>query len=114
MIILGQGFSNFDKRVFCLSFKIRGGCYLQEILKNYIASHSGLDHYSIDFLRMVNSISDCSHVELVGWITLAIITASLVYNVLHFVYTTFLGSLLGCNINLKKCGPWAGIFAFLF
>jgi len=108
MIVLGQGFSKFDKRASCLSLKTRGEFYLQKILTNYIASHSVLDHYTIDFLRMVNSISDCSHVELVGWITLAIITASLIYNVLHFVYTTFLGSLLGRNINLKKCGPWAG------
>ncbi len=48
--------------------------------------------------------------ETVGWAVLVIFAAKIVYNLLHFAYTTFLGRLLGRGIDLKSCGPWAGIY----
>ena len=50
----------------------------------------------------------CYGVEALGWITLVILVAKTVHNVGHFIYTALLGSLLGRNIQLSKCGPWAG------
>ena len=50
----------------------------------------------------------CQLVEIVGWITISLIGAVVVYDVSHFIYTTFLGRLLGFGIDLRKCGPWAG------
>ena len=54
-------------------------------------------------------MENCSQlVETVGWITIILIGAVVVYDVGHFIYTTFLGRLLGFGIDLRKCGPWAG------
>lgn len=47
--------------------------------------------------------------EIVGWITFVIFTAKLIYTVSLWIYSSFLGSLLGRNIKLRECGPWAGI-----
>ncbi|XP_057374668.1 very-long-chain 3-oxoacyl-CoA reductase-like [Daphnia carinata] len=52
-------------------------------------------------------MSGCCLAEFVGWSALAIIAANSLYNVCHFIYTTFLGRLLGHGIDLKSCGPWA-------
>lgn len=48
--------------------------------------------------------------EVVGLVTALALTLKIVYNLGHFAYTTFLGRLLGCGIDLRKCGPWAGKF----
>ena len=57
-------------------------------------------------------------IEIVGLITVLVVTLKSLYNVGHFVYTTFLGALLGHNIDLRKCGPWAGnlniLYPFIF
>lgn len=53
-------------------------------------------------------------VEVIGWVTLVAFTARVVYNLVLFFYTIFLGRLLGHGIDLKKCGPWAGkLYCFL-
>lgn len=51
----------------------------------------------------------CCLAEVVGWAALVIFGAKVVYNIGHFIYTTFLGRLLGHGIDPRKCGPWAGI-----
>lgn len=50
--------------------------------------------------------------EVVGWSTIALFLAKIVYNLGHFAYTTFLGRLLGHGVDVKQCGPWAGIHNF--
>ena len=52
-------------------------------------------------------MSSCA-VEVFGWITLTLLAVKSLYNVAHFVYTTFLGRLLGLGMDISKCGPWAG------
>lgn len=54
-------------------------------------------------------MSSCCLAECVGWMALVVLAAKSVYNVGHFIYTTFLGRLLGHGIDLASCGPWAGI-----
>jgi hypothetical protein len=63
------------------------------------------------FKKEIKMSSSCI-AEFVGWAVLVIFTAKTVYNLIHFAYTTFLGRLLGRGIDLKSCGPWAGIFIF--
>ena len=46
--------------------------------------------------------------ESVGLVCVVVFGGKLVYNLLHFAYTTFLGRWLGHGIDLRKCGPWAG------
>ncbi len=53
-------------------------------------------------------MADCCSMEILGWIVTIFIGAKSVYNICHFVYTTWLGHLLGHSIDLRKCGPWAG------
>ena len=52
-------------------------------------------------------ISDDS-VKTVGLLTIFVIIGKLIYNLIHFAYTTFVGRWLGHGIDLRKCGPWAG------
>ncbi|KZS16269.1 Very-long-chain 3-oxoacyl-CoA reductase [Daphnia magna] len=52
-------------------------------------------------------MSGCCLAECVGWAALAVFAAKSLYNVSHFIYTTFLGRLLGHGIDLASCGPWA-------
>ena len=47
--------------------------------------------------------------EVAGWVTLVALTVKSLYNLSIFIYTTFLGRLLGHGIDLRKCGPWAGM-----
>ena len=49
-----------------------------------------------------------SAIEWIGWIAVAALAVHWSYCLGHFVYTTYLGSWLGHNIDLSKCGPWAG------
>ena len=45
--------------------------------------------------------------EWIGQFVLVALAIKLVHNFLHFIYTALLGSLLGHNLDLAKCGPWA-------
>lgn len=47
--------------------------------------------------------------ESVGLVCAIVFGCKLIYNLLHFAYTTFLGRRLGHGIDLSKCGPWAVI-----
>jgi len=47
-------------------------------------------------------------IEIVGLLTVILVVVKSLYNLGHFVYTTFLGRLLGHGIQVRKCGPWAG------
>lgn len=49
-----------------------------------------------------------SWLEIFGFVTALLLGFKSAYNLAHFVYTTFLGRLLGHGIELRKCGPWAG------
>jgi hypothetical protein len=49
-----------------------------------------------------------SWLEILGFVTALLLTLKTVYNLSHFVYTTFLGRLLGHGLVINKCGPWAG------
>lgn len=49
-----------------------------------------------------------SWLEIVGFVTALVLFVKSAYNVGHFMYTTFLGRLLGFGIDVRKCGPWAG------
>ena len=51
-------------------------------------------------------------VEMFGWLILTLLLVKSIYNLCHFVYTTFLGQLLGHGMDLSKCGPWAGRLLF--
>lgn len=46
-------------------------------------------------------------IEIVGLLTVILVVVKSLYNLGHFVYTTFLGRLLGHGIQVRKCGPWA-------
>ena len=46
--------------------------------------------------------------ECIGYITVTLIALKLTYNLAHFFYISFLGALLGKNIDLRQHGPWAG------
>lgn len=48
-----------------------------------------------------------SWLEILGFVTALVLTLKTVYNLSHFVYTTFLGRLLGHGLVISKCGPWA-------
>jgi len=49
-----------------------------------------------------------SALEWISVVMLALIAIKLIWNFCHFVFTTFLGSLLKLNLNLIDYGPWAG------
>ena len=49
---------------------------------------------------------DSSPVEVVGWITIVILTLKLSFDLSYLVFTTFFAKFF-C-LNLRKCGPWAG------
>lgn len=49
-------------------------------------------------------------IEIFGWIFLMILIAQCILNFAILFYTSWLGRFLGLNTNLRKCGPWAGIF----
>ncbi len=55
-----------------------------------------------------------SWLEILGFVTALVLTLKTVYNLSHFVYTTFLGRLLGHGLAISKCGPWAGIIQISF
>jgi len=46
-------------------------------------------------------------VEVIGWITIAVIGAKLLYNCCAFVWCTWLAAALGFNLKLAKYGKWA-------
>ncbi|EFX74260.1 hypothetical protein DAPPUDRAFT_226844 [Daphnia pulex] len=48
-----------------------------------------------------------SGLEILGFLTALVLTLKIVYNLSHFVYTTFVGRLLGHGLVISKCGPWA-------
>ena len=50
-----------------------------------------------------------SWIEIVGFLTVLLFGLKCVWNLFQFIYTTFLGHLLKHNMDLSKCGPWAGI-----
>ena len=53
--------------------------------------------------------------EIVVVLTITLILFKIVYNVGHFIYTTFLGNLLGAGIQVKNCGPMAGdIYIYIY
>ena len=49
-------------------------------------------------------------VETFGWITITLLTIKSIFNLGHFVYTSFLGRWLSLGTDLRKCGPWAGTY----
>jgi len=49
---------------------------------------------------------DSRPVEVIGWITIAILTLKLSLDLSYLVFTTFFAKFF-C-LNLQKCGPWAG------
>jgi len=49
---------------------------------------------------------DSRPVEVIGWITIAILTLKLSFDLSYLVFTTFFAKFF-C-LNLQKCGPWAG------
>lgn len=48
-----------------------------------------------------------SVLEWIAVVTIAFIGLKLIWNVFHFIFTTFLGAWLGLNIDLREYGPWA-------
>ena len=50
-----------------------------------------------------------SPVEVIGWITIALLSSKILLDAIFFFYTTFL-TRFRCfqKIDLRKCGPWAG------
>ena len=50
-------------------------------------------------------------VEMLGMAVMALLGIKALYNVVHFVYTTYLVATLGRNLDLSKYGPWAGQFS---
>ena len=53
-------------------------------------------------------ISADDSIKTVGLLTLIVIGGKLIYNLIHFAYTTFIGRWLRHGIDPRKCGPWAG------
>lgn len=47
-------------------------------------------------------------VEWIGLVTVTVLTLKIVYNLVSFFYTAFVGAALGRNIDLSQHGPWAG------
>ena len=48
-------------------------------------------------------------VEVIGWITIALLSFKLLFNSSIFIFSTFLTRICYFRkINLQKCGPWAG------
>ena len=60
-------------------------------------------------LCQFNKLVKMSWIEIVGFLTVLLFGLKCVWNLFQFIYTTFLGHLLKHNMDLSKCGPWAGI-----
>jgi hypothetical protein len=46
--------------------------------------------------------------EVIGWVVTTLIGVKVLYNVGHFLYATFVGSVLGKTLRPRQCGLWAG------
>lgn len=60
------------------------------------------EHSSVNFTRKMTFF------EIIGYLVVAGLSLRFVYNACCFVYTSFIGKLLGCAIDVRKYGPWAG------
>jgi len=50
-----------------------------------------------------------SALEWFSLVVLVLATFKLIWNICGFFYTTFIGSWLGLNLDLRNYGPWAGV-----
>ena len=55
-----------------------------------------------------------SWLEYFALAVIATVVFKFLLNIGHFLYTTYLGAALGLNIDLRKCGSWAGNERFYF
>ena len=62
-------------------------------------------HFHIKFFTSFQKIKMW---DLIGKITAFVLVSKFMYSILKGLYGSFLGAMIGMNINLKKTGKWAG------